>query len=250
MKRINREDYFICQIKWQNAINIHISWCKLLWHPLFFLLQKSQVSIFLTLLFLKLKFYFLQAKHYCDQCSQVPSGFALTAQNLLFWNVGLRLQYDLHLWVTTVMCDHTPTKGISVSSLLSGNYWTSRYYIVFENVSSGNLITFIDNHYFRYQNHVDQSLLYCKGYMQHTWRQRRKKRKTTFHSGGRNCSALNLIILHITLGTECSNFGKKKSITTVYSAFYPIPGFDIAFAVLYRAESYLVVTCHAKQTLL
>lgn len=78
---------------------------------------------------------------------------------------------------------------------------------------------------------------------------RHKKHKTTFNSGGRKCSAPNLIILHTTLGTEHSNF-KKHSIMSVYSGFYPIPGFDIACAVQYWLESHLVVTCHAKQTLL
>lgn len=66
----------------------------------------------------------------------MPFGFALTAQNWLFWNVGLRVQYDLHLWVMTVMCNHIPSKVISVSSLLSCNFWISFYQITFENVSS------------------------------------------------------------------------------------------------------------------
>lgn len=63
----------------------------------------SEVSVFLTLLILKLKFTFYK-QNINGTWILGPSGFAVTVQNRLFQNVGLGFLYDLHLWITTVMC--------------------------------------------------------------------------------------------------------------------------------------------------
>lgn len=62
----------------------------------------SEVSVFLTLLILKLKFIFYK-QNINGTWILGPSGFAVTVQNQLFRNVGLGFLYDLHLWTTTYL---------------------------------------------------------------------------------------------------------------------------------------------------